>query len=99
MNLSCFWKFLFLSVFSFPLCLSQENDQETPITFHLANGDTSLVHTLDSAEVLYLSLNDFLKPLQLPSILNDSTGKIECLIASQLVRFTNQNPFVVITER
>jgi N-acetylmuramoyl-L-alanine amidase len=99
MNRSCFWKFLFLSVISFPLCLSQENDQETPITFHLANGDTSLVHTLDSAEVLYLSLNDFLKPLQLPSILNDSTGKIECLIASQLVRFTNQNPFVVITER
>jgi N-acetylmuramoyl-L-alanine amidase len=99
MNHPCFWKFLFLSVLSFSLCHSQETDQETPITFRLANGDTALVHTLDSAEVLYLSLNDFLKPLKLPGILNDSTGKIECLIASQLVRFTNQNPFVVITER
>jgi N-acetylmuramoyl-L-alanine amidase len=99
MSRPCFWKFLFLSFISFSLCHSQEIDQETPITFRLANGDTVLVRTLDSAEVLYLSLNDFLKPLQLPGILNDSTGKIECLIASQLVRFTNQNPFVVITER
>jgi N-acetylmuramoyl-L-alanine amidase len=99
MNRPCFWKFLFLSVISFPLCHSQETDQNTPITFRLANGDTALVRTLDSTEVLYLSLNDFLKPLQLPGILNDSTGKIECLITSQLVRFTNQNPFVVITER
>jgi N-acetylmuramoyl-L-alanine amidase len=99
MNRPCFWKFLFLSFISFSLCHSQENDQETPITFHLANGNTALIRTLDSAEVLYLSLNDFLKPLQLPGILNDSTGKIECLIASQLVRFTNRNPFVVITER
>jgi len=99
MNRPCFWKFIFLSVLSFSLCHSQETDQETPITFRLANGDTTLVHTLDSTEVLYLSLNDFLKPLHLPTILNDSTGKIECLIASQLVRFTNQNPFVVITDR
>jgi N-acetylmuramoyl-L-alanine amidase len=99
MNRSCFWKFLFLSVISFALCHSQETGQETPITFRLVNGDTAFVRTLDSNEVLYLSLNDFLKPLQLPGILNDSTGKIECLIASQLVRFTNQNPFVVITDR
>jgi len=99
MNRTRFWKFLFLSVIFFPLCHSQEAGQETLITFRLANGDTALVRTLDSTEVLYLSLNDFLKPLQIPGILNDSTGKIECLIASQLVRFTNQNPFVVITER
>jgi N-acetylmuramoyl-L-alanine amidase len=99
MNRPCFWKFLFLSVISFFMCHSQEIDRETPITFRLANGDTALIRTLDSAEVLYLSLNDFLKPLQFPGILNDSTGKIECLIASQLVRFTDQNPFVVITER
>jgi len=72
---------------------------EGSITFHLANGDSTLIRTLDSAEVTYLSLSDFLKPLRLPGILNDSTGKIECLIASQLVRFTDKNPFVVITER
>ena len=99
MNRHCFWKFFFLLVVSFILCYSQETERGTPITFRLANGDTAFVHTLDSAEVLYLSLDDFLKPLQLPGIVNDSTGKIECLIASQLVRFTNQNPFVVITER
>jgi N-acetylmuramoyl-L-alanine amidase len=54
---------------------------------------------LDSAEVLYLSLDDFLKPLQISSIVNDSTGKIECLFGPQLVRFTDRNPFIVFTER
>jgi N-acetylmuramoyl-L-alanine amidase len=94
-----FWKFLLLSVISFSLCHSQETDQETPIIMRLANGDTAFVHALDSADVLYLSLNDFLKSQQYPGIVNDTTRKIECLIASQLVRFTDQNPFVVITER
>jgi N-acetylmuramoyl-L-alanine amidase len=74
-------------------------ERETSITFRLANGDTTIVHCIDSAEVIYLSLNDFLRPLKLPGIVQDSTEKIECLIASQLVRFTARNPFVVITER
>jgi N-acetylmuramoyl-L-alanine amidase len=99
MNFSFFWKILFFSViFSF-LCNSQEIGIESTITFRLANGDSTLIRSLDSAEVTYLSLTDFLRPLHLPGILNDSTGKIECLIASQLVRFTDKNPFVVITER
>ncbi len=92
-------KFLFLTVINFFLCHSQETAQETSFNFRFANGDSALVRSLDSAEVTYLSLTDFLRPLRLPGILNDSTGKIECIIASQLIRFTDRNPFVVITER
>jgi N-acetylmuramoyl-L-alanine amidase len=99
MNFSFFWKFLFFSVIFPLLCYSQEIGIESTITFRLANGDSTLIRSLDSAEVTYISLTDFLRPLHLPGILNDSTGKIECLIASQLIRFTDKNPFVVITER
>lgn len=99
MNHVRFSTFLFLFFTLFSLCQSQENAQEALITFHMANGDTAFVRSIDSSEVLYLNLNDFLKPQKLPGIVQDSTEKIECLIASQLLRFTAGNPFVVITER
>ena len=88
---------LFSIVFS--LCQAQTFEHKTSIAFRLASGDTVLIGSADSAGVLFFSLNDFLKSLQLPASVNDSTGKIECLIALQLVRFTQRNPFVVITER
>jgi hypothetical protein len=83
----------------FSLCHAQTFEHKTSIAFRLASGDTVLIGSADSAGVLFFSLNDFLKSLQLPASVNDSTGKIECLIALQLVRFTQRNPFVVITER
>jgi N-acetylmuramoyl-L-alanine amidase len=99
MNRSIFWKLVLLSAVIFSLCSAQETEQEHPIAFRLMNGDTVFIRTFHRDEVLYFSLSDFLKPLQIPRITNDSTGKIECLIASQLVRLTDRNPFVVITER
>jgi N-acetylmuramoyl-L-alanine amidase len=83
----------------FSLCNAQTIDHNTSLSFRLASGDTTVIGRVDSAGVLFFSLNDFLKSLQLPASVNDSTGKIECLIALQLVRFTDRNPFVVITER
>ncbi|MCX6121880.1 MAG: N-acetylmuramoyl-L-alanine amidase [Ignavibacteriales bacterium] len=98
MRLACFLKvILFALVFS--LCQAQTTENKTSLTFRLASGDTTVIGRIDSAGVLFFSLNDFLKSLQLPASVNDSTGKIECLIALQLVRFTDRNPFVVITER
>ncbi len=88
---------LFLVLFS--LSHAQQAVHESSLAFRHAPGDTSFVSSIDSAGVLYLSLNDFLRSLQLPASIDDSTGKIECLIALQLVRFTDRNPFVVITER
>ena len=87
----------FLIVFS--LCHAQTIEHTASISFRLPSGDTVAIGSADSAGVLFISLNDFLKSLQLPASINDSTGKIECLIAMQLVRFTQRNPFVVITER
>ncbi|HVN49718.1 MAG TPA: N-acetylmuramoyl-L-alanine amidase [Bacteroidota bacterium] len=62
-------------------------------------GDTTSVQRFDSAGVSYLALNNFFDTLHVPIAVNDSMGKIEVLLASQLVRFTDRNPFVVITER
>ncbi len=98
MRLACFSKAILFS-FVFSLCHAQTTEYKTSISFHLASGDTTVISSVDSAGVLFFSLNDFLKSLQLPASVNDRTGKIECLIAMQLVRFTEHNPFVVITER
>jgi N-acetylmuramoyl-L-alanine amidase len=94
-----FLKTTLLSALTILLCHSQPFGNDTSITFRPFSGDSVLVSCIDSSDVLYMSLNDFIRPLQIPGIVNDSTKKIECLIASQLVRFTAQNPFVVITER
>jgi len=98
MRLACFSKAILFS-FMFSLCHAQTTEHKTSISFRLASGDTTVIGSVDSAGVLFFSLNDFLKSLQLPASVNDSTGKLECLIAMQLVRFTDRNPFVVITER
>jgi N-acetylmuramoyl-L-alanine amidase len=98
MKPACIAKALLFSLL-FSLCQAQPTEHKTSLSFRLASGDTTEVSSLDSAGILYFSLNDFLKSLQLPASVNDSTGKIECLIALQLVRFTDRNPFVVITER
>jgi hypothetical protein len=98
MRLACFSKAILFSLV-FSLCQAQTTENKTSLFFRLASGDTTVIGRVDSAGVLFFSLNDFLKSLQLPASVNDSTGKIECLIALQLVRFTDRNPFVVITER
>ena len=76
---------------------AEKND--TPFMLIGRAGDTTFVQRYDSAGVSYLALNDFFDTLQIPIVVNDTTGKIEALIASQLVRFTDRSPFVVITER
>jgi N-acetylmuramoyl-L-alanine amidase len=98
MRLTCISKAILFSIV-FSLCHAQTIEHNTSISFRLASGDTVVIGSADSAGVLFFSLNDFLKSLQFPASINDSTGKIECLIAKQLVRFTDRNPFVVITER
>jgi N-acetylmuramoyl-L-alanine amidase len=98
MRLACFSKAILFSIM-FSLCHAQTTEHKESIPFRLATGDTVFISRLDSAGIFFFSLNEFLKTLQLPASVNDSTGKIECLIAMQLVHFTDRNPFVVITER
>ncbi len=95
---ACFLKVI-LILLMFSLCHSQIIEQRKSIYFQLESGDTTSIGCVKSNGVLFFSLNDFLKSLQLPASINDSTGKIECLIAMQLVRFTDRNSFAVITER
>jgi N-acetylmuramoyl-L-alanine amidase len=89
----------FLFPFVFSLCNAQANDRVSTLSFKLASGDTTTIASFDTAGVLYFSLNDFLKSMHIPASINDSTGKIECLIGMSLVRFTDRNSFIVITER
>jgi N-acetylmuramoyl-L-alanine amidase len=99
MKLTYLWKVFLLISILFSASYPQKKVTEITIPFRLASGDTVTINGLDSLGVIYLELNDFLKVLQYPASIDDSRGKIECLIASQLVRFTNLSPFVIITER
>jgi N-acetylmuramoyl-L-alanine amidase len=99
MNFGNLKKNIFLSLFTLTVSQAQIANQNNLLLFRLSNGDTTFVSYIDTCSVRYFSLNDFLKSLQLPASINDSTGKIECLISTQLVRFTDKNPFIVITDR
>ena len=90
---------IILFFLTFSLCFAQPKERIKTILFRLASGDTVAIDKVDSAGILLFSLGGFLKSLQHPASVNDSTGKIECLIGMQLVRFTDRSPFVVITER
>jgi hypothetical protein len=98
MRLTCIVKAVLLSI-AFSLGHAQSSEQKTYISFRHASGDTTIISRRDSAGVQFISLNDFLKSLHLSVFINDSTRKLESLIANQFVRFTDRNPFVVITER
>lgn len=78
---------------------SQIETKDTFVIVYLPDGDSSSVKCIDSASTLLLSINDFFKALQIPCFVNDTTKKIECLIGTQLIRFTARNPFIVFTER
>lgn len=90
---------LLVSISFFSLCYARTAGHELRIPFRLASGDTIDVAGLDSAGVVYFSLNDFFQSLQYRATVDDSTGTLETFISSQLVRFTALSPFVVITQR
>jgi N-acetylmuramoyl-L-alanine amidase len=98
MRLTCIFKTILFS-FALSLCHAQSPGTKTFISFRLASGDTTVIGMRDSAGIQSISINDFFKSLQLPVYINDSSGKLESVIAMQVVRFTSRNPFVVITER
>ena len=98
MRLTCILKAVLFSL-ALSLGHAQSSDHKTFFPFRLASGDTTIVSRRDSAGSQFISLNDFLKSLHLPVFINDSTRKLESLIANQFIRFTDRNPFVVITDR
>ncbi len=73
--------------------------EERPISLRVAAGDTTILRGVDSSGVTFIPVEAFCHALQLPYAQNDTTGKIEFLLASRFVRCTMNNPFVVITER
>lgn len=73
--------------------------RDTSIIFYSTEKDSCLIKCIDSSSVLFVSINDFFNSLQVPIFTNDTTGKIECIFNTQLVRFTAQNPFIVFTDK
>ncbi|RPI02062.1 MAG: methyltransferase domain-containing protein, partial [Ignavibacteriae bacterium] len=80
-------------------CNAQTMEHQAFLSLRLPTGDTVAIGRADSAGTLYFSLNDFFISMRIPASVSDSTGKIEGLMAMQLVRFTDRSPFIVITER
>jgi N-acetylmuramoyl-L-alanine amidase len=69
------------------------------ISLRVTSGDTTTLHGFDSSGVVFLPIEEFCRALQLPYVQNDTTARIEILVASHFVRWTENNPFVAITER
>src|SRR5512135_3920 len=56
------------------------------------------VAALDSAGVVYVSMTDFARTFALPWGRNDTYHKLDVRFSGQRIKFTSQNPFVVITD-
>lgn len=71
----------------------------TTLQFVPTKTDTIAVEVLKDSSTIYVSLTTILRSLSLPFVINDTTKKIEFLAGKYLVRFTENNPYVVLTER
>jgi len=60
--------------------------------------DSVEVTGLDTAGVVYICLNDLAGVLRFPSVVNESVQKFEIRISAQRIKFTRNNPFLVITD-
>lgn len=78
---------------------SRAQDFESTITLFSQTSDTVSIPFLQKTDIPYIALNHFLQALSLPFVVNDTTKKIDFLVGNYLIRFTENNPFVVITER
>ena len=61
--------------------------------------DTLEVALYDSSAGTWFDLGDLLGVVKLPSVVNDTTRKIEFLLGQYLIRVTDRSPFIVLTER
>ena len=72
--------------------------QQQRVFIRIGQQEPVSVAAVDSFGVLYVSMNDAAARLNLPSVRNDADGKMEIRFAGQRLKFTAQNPFIVITE-
>ncbi len=86
-------------LFTFQSSFSQSEYTATTIIFSLSPRETLTIPAIDVSGIEYIEANTFLKTLSLPFVVNDTTKKIEFLAGNYLIRFSVNNPFVVLTER
>jgi N-acetylmuramoyl-L-alanine amidase len=72
--------------------------QQKKVFIRIGQQEPVAIAAIDSAGVVYVSMNDAVSKLSLASSRNDAVHKYELQFSGQRIRFTAQNPFVVITE-
>ena len=88
-----------LSLFTVAVCISfLAPAQQKKVFIRIGQQEPAAISALDSAGVLYVSMNDAAAKLDLPFSRSDADQKLEIRFAGQRIKLTAQNPFVVITE-
>ncbi|HEY6952327.1 MAG TPA: N-acetylmuramoyl-L-alanine amidase [Bacteroidota bacterium] len=72
--------------------------QEKNVFIKIGQQEPVAVSGVDSGGVVYVSMNDAASKLNLPFGRNDDVHKFEVRFGGQRIKFTAQNPFIVITE-
>ncbi len=72
--------------------------QQQKVLIKIGQAEPVAVNAVESAGVPFVSLNDAATKLNLNFVRVDATHKLEIRFAGQRIKFTAQNPFVVITE-
>ncbi len=96
MNIDSRWVLLLF----FVVCSASFSAPVQPKKVLIKIGQTEpvAVSAVDSAGVTFVSLNDAAARLNLNFVRVDATHKLEIRFAGQRIKFTAQNPFIVITE-
>lgn len=72
--------------------------QQKKVFIRVGQQEPIAASAFDSAGIVYISMNDVASKLNLPFGRNDLVHKFEVRFAGQRIKFTAENPFIVITE-
>lgn len=87
--------FLFFVVYS---AFSLAPAQQKKVLIKIGLAEPVAVNAVDSAGVTFVSLNDAADKLNLNYVRVDATHKLEIRFSGQRIKFTAENPFIVITQ-
>jgi len=71
---------------------------ELKVRFKTSPRDSVEISGLDTAGVTYVCLNDLAEALRLASSVNDTLRKLEIRVSTRRIKFTRNNPFLVVTD-
>jgi len=99
MKMSRFRRLLCLLLFLHPFIqLQPAHAEKTTVRVQIENRPVSYLRSYDTLGVVYVSVSDYASLFTLPVVNNHLREKIELRLPSHRIKFTAENPYLIITD-